>query len=96
MLAYKVAFISYHIGRKLIRVPYIGMANLILGKRVFPEFIQHEATPQAMAALAQSWLEHPERLEQIRHQLETLPGLMGPERATARAAAIVAEYTGTH
>ncbi|GAU09601.1 sugar synthetase [Desulfoplanes formicivorans] len=92
MLAYKVAFLSYHIGRRLIRVPFIGMVNLILGKRVFPEFIQHEATPQAMAALGQSWLEHPDRLELIRSELETLPAMMGPGKATDRAAAIVAEY----
>jgi lipid-A-disaccharide synthase len=92
MLAYKVAFLSYHIGRKLIRVPYIGMANLILGKRVFPEFIQHEATPEAMAAQGQSWLDHPRQLEQIREELKTLPEMMGTGRPTHRAAEIIMEY----
>ena len=97
MLAYKVAFLSYHIGRRLIRVPFIGMANLILGKKVFPEFIQHEASPEAMAALGQSWLEHPDHLEAIREELEILPGAMGHGTATRQAARIVLEYvSGTN
>jgi lipid-A-disaccharide synthase len=92
MLAYKVAFLSYLIGRKLIQVPYIGMANLILGKEVFPEFIQHEATFEAMAAQGQSWLDHPHHLEQIRKELEILPEMMGTGRPTHRAAEIIMEY----
>jgi lipid-A-disaccharide synthase len=92
MLAYKVALLSYLIGRRLIRVPYIGMANLILGKGVFPEFIQHEARFDTMAARAQSWLDHPGQLEGIRRELETLPEMMGTGRPTFRAAEIVMEY----
>ncbi|WP_462323476.1 lipid-A-disaccharide synthase [Desulfoplanes sp.] len=92
MLAYKVAFLSYHVGRKLIRVPFIGMANLILGTEIFPEFIQDRATPEALAALAQSWIEHPERLEAIRKELKALPKMMGTGTATERAAGIIAEY----
>ncbi|MGX9366357.1 lipid-A-disaccharide synthase [Desulfoplanes sp. PS50] len=92
MLAYKVACVSYLIGRKLIQVPYIGMANLILGKEVFPEFIQHAATFEAMAAQGQSWLDHPGHLEQIRRELEVLPEMMGTGRPTHRAAGIIMEY----
>jgi lipid-A-disaccharide synthase len=84
--------VSYLIGRKLIQVPYIGMANLILGKEVFPEFIQHAATFEAMAAQGQSWLDHPGHLEQIRRELEVLPEMMGTGRPTHRAAEIIMEY----
>ena len=92
MLAYKVAPLSYYVGRKLIKVSYIGMANLILKKRVFPEFIQDEATPEALAAQAQVWLEHPEYLKEIIADLDRLPDMVGPDKATNRAAKVVLEY----
>ena len=92
MLAYKVASVSYYVGRLLIKVPFIGMANLILKRRVFPEFIQHEATPEAMAAQAQVWLEHPEYLDEIIDSLEQLPEKVGPVTATRSAAEAVLEY----
>jgi lipid-A-disaccharide synthase len=92
MLAYKVAPLSYYVGRKLISVSYIGMANLILKKCVFPEFIQHEATAEALAAQGQVWLEHPQYLEKIIAELNRLPAMVGPDKATSRAAEVVLEY----
>lgn len=92
MLAYKVAPLSYYVGRKLISVSYIGMANLILKKCVFPEFIQHEATAEALAAQGQVWLEHPQYLEKIIAELNRLPEMVGPDKATSRAAEVVLEY----
>ncbi|PIE68797.1 MAG: lipid-A-disaccharide synthase [Deltaproteobacteria bacterium] len=91
MLAYKVAHMSYHIGRRLIQVPFIGMANLILGKEVFPECIQHEARPEVLAAWGQVWLDHPEKLEAIREELAALPAMMGQGRATEQAARIICD-----
>jgi lipid-A-disaccharide synthase len=92
MLAYKVAPLSYYVGRALIKVQYIGMANLILQQRVFPEFIQHDATPQALAAQARVWFEHPEYLEEIITTVNRLPDMVGPDNATTRAAQAVLEY----
>jgi len=92
MLAYKVAPLSYYVGRALIKVQYIGMANLILQQRVFPEFIQHDATPQALAAQARVWFEHPEYLEEIIATVNRLPDMVGPDNATTRAARAVLEY----
>jgi lipid-A-disaccharide synthase len=46
IIVYKVAPVSYFLGRILVKVPYIGMPNLLLGKCHNPELIQNNATPE--------------------------------------------------
>lgn len=49
-IVYKTSALTYAIGKRLIRVPHLGMVNLIAGREAFPEFIQHDATPEKLAA----------------------------------------------
>ena len=51
-LVYKVAPLTYLAGRAVIKVPHLGMANLLAGKEIVKEFIQQNATPSALAAEA--------------------------------------------
>jgi lipid-A-disaccharide synthase len=48
-IVYRAHPLTYHIGRRLVRVPYLGIANLILGEPVYPEFIQQAARPRCLA-----------------------------------------------
>ena len=49
VVVYRTNPLSYHIARQLIRVPHIGMVNLVAGRGICPELIQHEATPGWLA-----------------------------------------------
>lgn len=49
VIAYKVAPISYAIAKRVIRVEHIGLPNILSGRWVVPEFIQHEMTPENLA-----------------------------------------------
>jgi lipid-A-disaccharide synthase len=49
VLLYKVSWITYWPARFLIRVDYLGMPNILAGKQIIPEFIQHEAQPREIA-----------------------------------------------
>lgn len=57
VIAYKVASISYWLFKRLVRVPYIGLPNLLAGRCVAPEFIQDAVTPEALANALQECLE---------------------------------------
>lgn len=50
VVVYKTSFLSYIIGKNLIRVPFISLVNLIAGKEVVREMIQHEATATNLSA----------------------------------------------
>jgi lipid-A-disaccharide synthase len=76
----------------LITVPTIVLTNLILGENAIPEFIQHDCTPEKLAAaLAPLLGDSPERIRQVA-ALRRLDGLMriGDETPSERAARIVA------
>jgi len=49
-IAYRANPLTYVMGRLLVRVPYLGIANLLLRRPMYPEFIQGAATPGALAA----------------------------------------------
>jgi len=49
-IAYRTNPITYVMGRLLVSVPYLGIANLLLRRPMYPEYIQGAATPQALAA----------------------------------------------
>lgn len=50
VVVYKLAPVSYAIARLLVRVPHIALVNLIAGKRLVPELLQSELTPQRLCA----------------------------------------------
>lgn len=91
VIVYRAHPLSYQIGRRLVRVPFIGMANLIAGERVCPELIQHDATPDALTAAIHPLLDDgPERRAMLAGY-DRIRERLGPPGAVARAAAIVAE-----
>lgn len=90
-VAYKFSPLTYLLGRMLVKVPFISLPNLILGQSVFPEFLQHDAAPSALAAAMSQWIEDTPERARVLAQLGALPGLLGNGGATARAARIVLE-----
>lgn len=57
----KAPYLTYQLAKRLIRVPYLGLPNLILNERKFPEFLQKDATGKKLGDAAIKILEHPER-----------------------------------
>ena len=90
-VAYKFSQLTYLLGRLLVKVPFISLPNLILGKSVFPEFLQHDANPSALAAAMAQWIEDTPARARVLEQLDILPGLLGNGGAANRAAKIVLE-----
>lgn len=83
-LTYKTDALTYALGRLLVNVEFIGIANLLLDEPMYPEFIQGAATPAALAAELHAALEQPGRLARTRDQAARLRRLLAqPARGTA-------------
>jgi lipid-A-disaccharide synthase len=54
---YRVNALSWIVGRWLVRAPFLSAVNLVAGRRVVPELIQHEMTPERISAEAIHLLE---------------------------------------
>ena len=60
-IAYRANPLTFLFARWLVRVPYIGIANLLLGEPMYPEFIQGAATPAALGGALAAAVADPAR-----------------------------------
>jgi lipid-A-disaccharide synthase len=86
VVMYKTGWITYQIARRLVKLNHIALANLVLGKRVVPELIQHQATPKMMAAELERYLDDQPYRESTISDLHRTPAILGGRGASARAA----------
>jgi lipid-A-disaccharide synthase len=75
-VVYRANPITYVIGRMLVKVPYLGIANLLLKEPMYPEYIQGAATPQALAGELEACLRDIDRLIATQSQAEKLRALL--------------------
>ena len=96
VIIYKVSPISYWLGRRLIKVKYIGIANLIAQKELQPELIQDDASPQRIAKTVTAMISDPERLMQTKERLIGVRDLLGGAGASDRVAKIAWDLISHH
>ncbi|MBI4513197.1 MAG: lipid-A-disaccharide synthase [Gemmatimonadetes bacterium] len=92
VIAYRVHPITYAIARRVVKVPYIGMVNLLSGRELVPEFTQGAALPARLAEALHPLLD--ENAEERREMLDGLAALrtaLGPPGASDRAAELADE-----
>jgi len=88
IIIYKVSPLSYRLGKALIRVPHIGLVNLIAGKRIVPELIQQAASPEAIAGQALTILDDTVRLKAMKTELAEAARRLGTAGASEKVAGI--------
>lgn len=66
---YKVTPASWWAGRRLVKVPFLSMVNLIAEREIVPELIQQDMTPAKISAAAEELLTRPERADRMRTDL---------------------------
>ena len=94
VIVYRVSPLTFAVGRRLIRVPHVGMANLLAGERVFPELIQEDFTPERLAHEVLSLIQEPGRRLAVRRGLATVIRRLGGPGASRRAARVAVELMG--
>src|SRR5260221_1544188 len=88
---YKVAWLTWAVGKRLVRVPFLGMPNVLADREIAREFLQHAATGEAIAGEMLRLLREPSaRAAAERDLAEVIRGL-GERGAADRAAAAIAE-----
>ncbi len=83
-IAYRANPLTYVLGRMLVQVEYLGIANLLLNEPMYPEYIQNAATPAALAGELRAGIEDPTRRARTAAQAERLRALLSvPASGTA-------------
>ncbi|HUJ49926.1 MAG TPA: hypothetical protein VLW25_06990, partial [Bryobacteraceae bacterium] len=90
---YRVNKLTWWMGRRLVNVPFYSMVNLVAGRRVVPELIQNEMTPERLAAEALRLLGDEAARTHMRRELGLVAqSLSGVEDPMEVAAAVVEKY----
>jgi lipid-A-disaccharide synthase len=88
VIVYRVSPLTFAVGRRLVRVEHVGMANLLAGERVFPELIQDDFTPERLAREVLDLIRDPGRMLAVRRALAAVIRRLGGPGASARAARV--------
>lgn len=93
---YKVNPLSWHAGRRLVKVPFLSMVNLVAGRKVVPELIQGEMTAGNVVGAAGNLLADEGAAELMRHELAAVREmLMVDGDPLGRAAGMIATAIST-
>ncbi|MCG3148082.1 MAG: Lipid-A-disaccharide synthase [Verrucomicrobiae bacterium] len=91
IVVYKVNWLTYLIGRLLIQVKWLAMPNVIAGRSIVPELIQHAARPESVAKLAGELLQDAGARAAMQGALAGVVNSLGGPGASARAAELIWE-----
>ena len=83
---YKTSWMTFEIGKRLVKVKYLAMPNLLTDEAVFPEFIQNEATAENIASAAMDLLQDKTLRAAVIEKLGEVARSLGGPGASQRAA----------
>jgi lipid-A-disaccharide synthase len=88
VISYRVSPLSYWIGKRIIKVPHIGLVNLVAQDDVVPELIQDEMTFERLAEEASSILKDDRKRTRMIAAMKKVRESLGTGGASVRAARI--------
>jgi lipid-A-disaccharide synthase len=94
VVVYKVSALSYAIGRRFIHVDHICLPNIIAGRRVVPELIQDEATPERIASEVRELVVRRGKALEMKAELAEIREKLGEPGASRRTARIACDMLG--
>jgi lipid-A-disaccharide synthase len=90
-IVYKVATVTWVIGKRLVKVPFLGMPNVLAGREIAREFLQGDATPEALAEETLRLATDAGARETLQRELAAVITQLGDRGAAERAAEAILE-----
>jgi lipid-A-disaccharide synthase len=91
VIVYRVAPLTWLLGKWLVKLPYIGLVNVVAGEKIVPEYLQHDMQPPQIAAHLLQLLADREQYNAMVQQLDQVKHSLGTGSPSQRAAALVQE-----
>jgi lipid-A-disaccharide synthase len=94
VLTYRAAWLNYRLAKLLVRIPWIGLANIVAGRGIVTELLQHAATPERMSEEVSRLLSDARAADTMRTELKAVRESLGTPGASRRAADVVLAECG--
>ena len=89
VIVYRTSPLTYQIAKRLVRIPYIGLVNILADQEVVPELLQDRMTAKNISHVALEILENPERQRAMLKTFQTIRQSLGRPGASQRAAEMI-------
>lgn len=89
IITYRTSWLGWQVAKRLVRVQWAGLANLVAGREIIPELIQANATVDRMVSEALRLLRDRPAWERMRGELRAVRDALGTPGASRRAAQVV-------
>ena len=86
VVVYKTSLLTWSLAKLFIKIPYIGLVNIMAGKQIVPECLQFQATGGEIAQELKNIFTNEPKLADIKYELEQVKKSLGPPGASERAA----------
>ena len=90
VISYKISPLTYAYVKRKIKVPHVGLPNILLEKGAVPELLQGRATPKRLAAAVAEWYESPQDTADLKQDFHNLHLLLKKDTAALAAQAVLA------
>ena len=96
VIIYKTSMLTYKIGKSLVKIKNIGMANIVLDEQVVPELIQNDANAENIYDEAKNILSDDDVYADIKRKLSRIKIVLGDKNAPENAAKIIYSCLNEH
>ncbi len=89
VVAYKLAPLTYWLAKRLLKVPYYSLPNLLVGKPIVEEYIQERATPEHLCQGVLRFFDHPEIVADLQSKFSEVHNILKREANEQAADAVI-------
>ena len=86
VIVYKTSCVSFLLAKLFVKIPYVGMVNVLAGKKIVPECLQRQANPNHIAKACLDLLTDETKLAEMKSELKKVRDALGEQGASDRAA----------
>ncbi len=94
VVIYKVAWLTWAVGKRLVKVPFLGMPNVLAGREIAREFLQQAAQSEPIADEMLRLLANDDARHRLERELAEVVAQLGEEGAAERAAVAICKELG--
>jgi len=91
-ILYRTSYSFYWVAKWLTHVKYIGLPNIIVGRQIVPEFIQHHCNANIIVQYLDEFFSHPELERKMRCELNKVRTLLGDKIASREAINLIRQH----
>lgn len=95
VIIYKTSFLTWLLARNLIKIPDIGLVNVVAGNRIVPELVQFDATAENIAKESLNILLDHKKIHEIKENLRKVKSKLGETGASSRAGHAILKFLTT-